>query len=96
MLNVRQQGRASVPMRRQVILDDLRAHPLSSAREISDRLLSETGGAPALLTGALYIPQWMVYDDLRAMERNGQVCVWRDSANTRKVAWQIAEETAHA
>ena len=78
-------------MRRQAILDYLTEHPLSSSREISDGLLEETGGAPAIFTGALYIPAWKVYADLAALEQGGRVHGWRNPSK-RAIGWQVAGE----
>ena len=86
----------NVEVRRGIITDWLRAHPLSTAREIADGLLTETGGPPALLTGAVFIPQATVYADLRALEREGRVGGWRDPSYTRTVGWQVIERDGHA
>lgn len=68
---------ATVQIRRQVIADWLREHPLSTAREICDGLLNETGGTPAFFTGAVYISAWTAYADLRLLDRRGEVEGWR-------------------
>jgi hypothetical protein len=65
--------RRTVEMRRQMLMDTLRDRPLSTAREISQRIVDETGGSPALVTGAYYYPSWTVLSDLYVLERRGEV-----------------------
>jgi hypothetical protein len=79
---------ATVAIRDQVILDALREHPWSSTGMLSDAILEETGGAPTLFTGALWIPAWTMYSVLRRLEREGRV--QRRQFSTRSILWAIA------
>lgn len=79
--------RRSVAMRRQVVLDTLREHPVSTSSMISDAILNETGGVPTISTGALWVPQWTVYSDLLHHERAGRV--ERITYSARKVLWRV-------
>lgn len=76
-------------VREQVIRDTLREHPWSTARMLSDVILEETGGAPALLTGALWIAPWTVYATLRRLLESG--AVERRTITARTVLWRVAE-----
>jgi hypothetical protein len=83
-------ARDRVAMRREVILAYVRSHPLTTSREISDALIEESGGRPALLTGSLYIPPWIVYADLRKLEDAGVVEGRRESA-VKAIGWMVAD-----
>lgn len=83
--------RDRVAMRRQVILDDLARHPLSSTSEISERILAETGGPPVIATGAVWIPVWTLLNDLNALHKQGRVYKFK-TAESKAVSWQVAAE----
>jgi hypothetical protein len=80
--------RARIATRRQLILDTLRANPMSTSHELSQTILHETGGTPTILTGALSIAPHTVHADLVALERNGNVGRWQDRAVRRSIEWQ--------
>lgn len=80
---------ATASMRRQVILDTLEDHPWSSAKMLSSVILEESGGAPALITGALWIAPWTLYEDLVKLEREGQI--ERRTITTRRVWWKVID-----
>lgn len=80
---------ASVELRDTVLLTTLRDHPWSTSRMLTDRILEESGGTPALLTGALWIPPWMVYDRLRRLARAG--LVERRTITSRQILWRVVE-----
>ena len=84
------QDHASVAMRRQVVLDTLRQHPWATASMLSERILNETGGIPTIATGALWIPPWTLYNDLRHLQDRG--LVERRSITKRTVLWHATEE----
>lgn len=81
--------RPPVQIRRQVVLDTLREHPWSTPSMLHAVLLEDTGGAPALLTGALYIAPWTVYADLLRHEVEGRV--ERRTITPRNVLWAATE-----
>jgi hypothetical protein len=78
---------ATVAIRDQVVLDALRERSWSTTRMLSDAILEETGGAPTLFTGALWIPAWTMYSVLRRLEREGQV--ERRQFSARVVLWSV-------
>ena len=86
------QDRASVALRRQVVLDTLREHPWSTASMLSHRILDETGGIPVIATRALWIPTWTMYSDLRQLEVGG--LVERRWMSARTVLWRAVEAAA--
>lgn len=86
----RMSQRDRVAMRRDVILADLQRHPLSSTAELSERILRETGGAPTIATGAIWIPTWTLLADLNALHKQGKVYKFKTPAH-RAVCWQVAE-----
>lgn len=73
------QDRASVAIRRQVLLDTLRDQPLSTCRMLSDRIHAETDER-------LWIPVWTMYPMLRALENEG--LVERLHVTAREVLWK--------
>jgi hypothetical protein len=74
-----------------MLLDDLRRHPLSTSREIADRILAETGGSPSIVTGAIWYPAWTVLRDLYVLESKG--LVQRVQVDGRKrIGWFALEE----
>lgn len=76
---------ATVAIRDQVVLDTLREHPWTTTGVLSDTILEDTGGAPTLLTGALWIPAWTIYSILRRLERAGKV--ERRQFSSRTILW---------
>lgn len=79
-------------MRREILLDILRERPLLTTRELSDTLLTETGGPPALLTGAIFAGPWTIYADLSTLAKQGKVHRWKTPEH-RAVAWSVAPIT---
>lgn len=83
--------RDKVGMRRQVILDDLARHPLSSTSEISARICRETGGIPTIATGAIWIPPWTLLSDLNVLHKRGKVYKFKTPEH-KAVSWQVAHD----
>lgn len=79
----------SVEMRDQMVLDTLRRHPWATARLLSDTILEETGGAPVILTGSIYLPPWQLYPSLIRLERAGKV--QRRQFSRRVVLWAVSD-----
>jgi hypothetical protein len=79
----------SVSARAQVVLDTLREHPWSTSRMLYQTIMDETGGAPTMLTGALWIPPWKVYADLCQLERRGKV--ERRTITRRNILWRALD-----
>lgn len=84
-MSMRARDRGTVAIREEVILGTLRRSPWISTRMLSTAILEETGGAPAIATGALYIPPWTVYEYLRRAELAGKV--ERRQFSARTILW---------
>jgi hypothetical protein len=82
--------RERASMRREVLIDILRERPLLSTSELSAILLAETGGPPAMLTGAIFAGPWTVYSDLSTLAKQGVVHRWKASER-RAVSWSVAD-----
>lgn len=82
--------RTSVAMRREMLCNTLAEHPWSTPRMLMRFIMDETGGRPALLTGALYVPAETVYADLRALEREGRV--QRRMFSARRTLWAVTND----
>ncbi len=77
-------------LRRQMILEDLAAHPLSSAREISDRIFTQTRGSLGPGDRGLYIPPHRIADDLKLLETYRQVRRFQ-LPECRSISWQVVQ-----
>lgn len=87
-------SRASIALREQLVLDTLRNRPWSTTRMVSDVILNETGGRPALLTGAVYVPPWTTHKVLRRLEAEGRV--ERRQFSSRTILWAASQEREDA
>lgn len=81
--------RSKIAIRRQIILDTLRAHPWSSSSQVSEIVLEETGGTPTLATGVLWIAPWTIFNDLVVLEVQGKV--ERRTITTRRIWWRALD-----